>query len=175
MRCFIGIPLPNNVVSGLVKAEECFKKVDARMSIVRGANMHVTLVFLDEINDTAKIIESLSKVKFKQFKASVKDLSFFPKSGYIRVVHSPVNVGAKDVIALYDSIVGALGVAREEHFNPHVTLSRVKFVKSTNELSRACFGVKFEEEFVVSSFNLYKSELTHGGSVYEVIASFKGE
>jgi len=175
MRCFIGIPLPKNVIDRLVKAEACFSKVDARMSIVRGPNMHVTLVFLDEIKDTAKIIESLGKVKFKPFKASVKDLSFFPKSGYIRVIHSPVNVGSKDVCSLYDSIISALGVEHEERFSPHVTLSRVKFVKSTNELSRACFGVHFEEEFLVSSFNLYKSELTPGGSVYEVISSFKGE
>lgn len=175
MRCFIGIPLPKNVVDRLVKAEACFSKVDARMSIVRGSNMHVTLVFLDEVSDVSKITDSLSKVKFKPFKASVKDLSFFPKSGYIRVIHSPVNVGSKEVCSLYDSIIGALGIPCEERFSPHVTLSRVKFVKSTNELSRACFGVRFEEEFFVSSFNLYKSELTPDGSVYEVIASFKGE
>ena len=80
MRCFIGIPLPEKTKEPLVKAQECFKKVDSRMTLVKPENMHVTLCFLGNIEDTDKVIESLSELKMASFKATIKGLSFFTYS-----------------------------------------------------------------------------------------------
>ncbi|MFA5406089.1 MAG: RNA 2',3'-cyclic phosphodiesterase [Candidatus Nanoarchaeia archaeon] len=173
MRCFIGIPLPEDVRRELVKAQACFNKVDARMSIVSLDNLHITLEFLGNVDDVNKIAESLVNVKFKPFKASLKNLSFFPKQDYIKVVHSPVVKGKSELISLYELIISSLSLERDERFSPHATLARVNFVKSTNALSRACFDVKFEKEFLVDSFNLYTSKLTPNGPVYTIIRSFK--
>jgi len=115
----------------------------------------------------------LSNIKFKPFKASLKDLSFFPKRDYIRVIHSPVAQGRADVMALYNNIVEALSVEKDDKFTPHATLARVNFVKSTNTLARACFSAKFEQDFNVDCFNLYSSKLTPKGPVYTIIRSFK--
>jgi len=55
MRCFIGIPLPENVKKELVKAQDCFRRVDARMTLVKPDNLHITLHFLGSVDDTNKL------------------------------------------------------------------------------------------------------------------------
>jgi len=172
MRYFIGVPLPENVKARLLKAQQCFRSVDARMSLVTKDNFHVTLNFIGDIDNVAKIDESLKQIDFKPFKASLKDISFFPKREYIRVIHSPVNQGRQNLIELYNKIVEVLGLKSDERFSPHVTMARVKFVRSTNALSRACFNERFEEEFNVDSFNLYSSKLTPQGSFYSILHSY---
>ena len=175
MRCFIGVPLPENVKVRLLKAQQCFRGVDARMSLTAKDNFHVTLNFLDDVDNIPKIDESLKQIEFKPFKASLKDISFFPKREYIRVIHSPVNQGKQNLIELYNKIVEALVLKPDDRFSPHATLARVNFVKSTNTLSRACFNERFEEEFNVDSFNLYSSKLTPQGSFYKVLHSYSFE
>lgn len=172
MRCFIGIPLPERVRRTLVKAQDGFRHVDARMKLVKEPNLHITLHFLGSVDNVEKIDESLREVNFKSFKASLKDLSFFPKKSYIRVIHSPVNTGRQEVIELYDKVTEALSLDPEDRFTPHATLARVKFVKSTNALARACYDVRFEDSFTVDSFNLYDSDLTPKGPVYEVLSTY---
>lgn len=171
-RCFIGIPLPEQVKRALIKAQAGFKHVDARMKLVKKPNLHVTLRFLGDVDNLDKVDESLRGVVFSSFKASLKDLSFFPKKGYIRVIHSPVSVGKQAVVDLYNKITSELSLEPEKRFTPHATLARVKFVKSTNALARACYDVRFEELFTVDSFNLYESNLTRQGPVYEVINTY---
>lgn len=173
MRCFIGVPLPENVRKTLVKAQDGFRNVDARMNLVNEPNLHITLCFLSEVENVEKINELLGTVKFVSFRASLKNLSFFPPHGYIRVIHTPVDKGSGQVISLYNQIINALSVNPEEVFTPHATLARVKFVKSTNALARACNDVVFEEEFTVDSFNLYTSKLTPNGPIYTVLKSYK--
>jgi 2'-5' RNA ligase len=172
MRCFIGVPLPENVRLALVRAQDCFRGVDARMSVVNKENLHITLHFLGNVENIPKIDEVLREVKFTPFKASVKDISFFPKRGYIRVIHSPVKKGSQELVVLQQKILEALGESSDKISTPHATLARVKFVKSTNALSRACYDAKFEEEFDVNSFNLYSSKLTPKGSIYTVLHSY---
>ena len=155
MRCFIGVPLPESVRRRLIKAQKCFSGVDARLTLVGLNNMHVSLHFLGEVDNLLKVNELLSGVKFNSFKASVKDVAFFPSRGYIRVIHSPVNLGRSEFVTLHSLVNESLNLSPEERFNPHVTLARVKFVKSTNVLSRACFNERFEEIFDVNSFNAY--------------------
>ncbi|MBD3312415.1 RNA 2',3'-cyclic phosphodiesterase [archaeon] len=172
MRCFIGIPLPGRVRKALVKAQDGFRHVDARMRLVKEPNLHITLHFLGGVDNVDKVDESLREVSFSSFKASLKNLSFFPKKSYIRVIHSPVKNGRQQVIELYDKVAEALSLDPEDRFTPHATLARVKFVKSTNALARACYDVRFEESFTVKSFNLYNSDLTPKGPVYEVISTY---
>lgn len=172
MRCFIGVPLPENVRTVLTNAQKCFRKVDARMNVVKNQNLHVTLNFLGSVDDLSKINEALSQVKFSPFDASLNGISFFPKKGYIRVIHSPIKQGKEELIDLYGKICVALGVNIDQ-FTPHVTLARVKFVKSTNTLTRACFNEKFEVKFKVNSFNLYSSSLNRDSPTYKVLKVFK--
>lgn len=173
MRCFIGVPLPDVVKGKLAKASECFSGVDARMNVIEEHNLHVTLLFLGDVENVSKVEESLNNVNFKSFKASVKGVGFFPSNGYIRVIHSPVIKGKSDFIDLFNKIVEKTAITPDEEFVPHVTLARVKFVKSTNSLSRACYDIKIDEDFDVDCFNLYTSKLTSKGSVYTVLKSFE--
>jgi len=172
MRCFIGVPLPSEVSQRLIKAQDCFKKVDARMSLVKEDNLHVSLYFLGDVDNVDKIKDSLKDVEFKPFLASVKNISFFPKKGYIKVIHSPINKGVDSFSLLHKKVCESLNLSFDGHFNPHVTLARVKFVTSTNVLRRACFNERFEQDFEVSSFNLYQSKLSPKGPEYKVLGSY---
>jgi len=172
MRCFIGVPLPGKVKKALADIQAELGKEDARMIFVKPENMHITLLFLGNVSDTSKIIESLSEVKFKKFNASVSGVSYFPKHDYIRVIHSPILSGKEELIAIYKKITAALQLNAEKYI-PHITLARVKFVKSTNSLARACNSIQLNLSFLVNSINLYSSKLTSQGPVYKIIKSFK--
>ncbi len=172
MRYFIGIPLPLELSNKLLEAQQVFRKVDARMTLTKKNQFHITLHFLGDIDDVTKIKELLKEVKFNPFNVTIKNLSFFPKKGYIRVINSPVVNGSKNVKLIHQQIINLLSLDKDESFTPHVTLARVKFVKSTNALARVCNNIKFEASFKVNNFILYSSKLTPNGPIYKVVETY---
>ena len=172
MRCFIGIPLSDKVRQRLVKAQKAFSNI-GRTNLVKPEHMHISLKFLGDV-EPKMISKKLSSISFNSFSVSVKDISFFPKPDYIRVIHSPVDQGLTELTDLYKKIISSLNL-RPDRFNPHVTLARVKFVKKASDIVSVCLTEKFELDFPVNLFNLYSSVLTPQGPIYEVVKSFSSK
>ncbi len=174
MRCFIAIEIPDECRQELLSAQEKLKKVPGlRAKFVEHGNFHLTLRFLDELSDSQikKIKEILAKIKFKAFKAHFGKVGVFPSASYVRVIWISLEP-SEEVKRLARKVNEALGT-RDEKFESHVTLARVKEVINQRALEKSLDSMGLEEkEFEIKEFKLKKSTLTPRGPIYEDICTF---
>src|SRR3989344_3089916 len=135
MRCFLAIPLSDEIKDYLfllikdIKKE--FNKYNIKASFVPKKNLHITLMFLGEINNNEiiKIKNSISSMKFKPFKFKLKNIGSFPNETLARVLWIGINP-EKDVINLQKSVdttlLDIVGLKRDHEFGAHITLARAK-------------------------------------------------
>jgi 2'-5' RNA ligase len=175
MRLFIGIPLPEGVKKLLVSIYDLFNSVPEKLKFVPYDNLHITLLFIGEVPDEKPIIDSLSKVSFNSFNASIENFSVFPNAKFIRVIHSPATKGSKELKDLHNSLRKVLEIKPDFSFVPHATIARVKEKCNPLNILSIIKNITFNEEFKVTQFNLYKSILTSKGPIYEVLGEFKAK
>lgn len=173
MRVFIAIELPAEIKEELLKLQKAIVSENVKQTLAK--EFHLTLKFLGEVDNVEKIKQQLSKVKFNSFEISLSSIGVFPSKNYIRIVW----VGAEPenkIIELQKKIDNVLDFPKEKDFKPHLTLSRVKFVKDKKAFSELLDKVHAEKKsFLVDNFKLIKSTLTPNGHVYEEIACFKSQ
>ena len=159
MRAFIGIPLPREIGERLEKVGvELERKYGGRR--VRVENMHLTLLFLGEVEE--EMVERFS-FSFQSFPLTVVGLGAFPSLRQARVVWAGVKEGEK-VRELAEKVWGLYW--REDRFHPHITIGRLREGKSVEELARE-YGREVWGSFTVREVVFYRSLLRPGGPIYE--------
>ena len=173
MRAFIAIETPkevNNILKEIQKKFEGSGKIN-----FTNEPYHLTLKFLGEIseNQCSQIIEILKTVKFKSFSLELTSLGVFPNENYIRVLW--VGVKGEEVNLLQQQIDSKLSdiFGKDLRFHAHITLGRVKFVKSKAEMKELLKTNVPNAKFEVKEFKLIKSELTPKGPEYKDIGVFR--
>ena len=172
---FVAIDLPPNVVAQL--QELCCGVPGARW--VEAAQMHLTLRFIGEVDGGVfrDIKEGLADIEAEGFALQVKGLGFFPPRKTPRVLWAGIEP-VEQVSGLrkrIDNILLGLGLEPEgRKFSPHITLARLQ----DTPLARvgrflAGNGLFATEEFPVSEFHLYSSQLTAKGAFHTIEASYK--
>jgi 2'-5' RNA ligase len=179
VRAFIAIRCPDELRVGLLEAQKRIKPF-GDMKLVEPENLHMTLKFLGEVEESRleKVIAALGFLSQKQkFTMDLRGIGVFPNPAYVRVVWAGVDEGAKETGHLsreVDDALHALGFPREERFHPHFTLARVRSIdkekmrKFLAESEAAGFG-----SFTVGSVDLMESKLEHKGPVYSIRKDFK--
>jgi 2'-5' RNA ligase len=169
MRAFTAVEVDEQLRE---KMSELQKQLSLEgVKLVEKENLHLTLHFLGEIDESMKekVIKAMDKLNCKKFEMSCEGVGAFPSKGYIRVIW--VGVEAPELKQIYDQLgteFDRLGF-KQEQFSPHITLARVKFLKDKEKL------VEFLEEneqveigeCKVEGVFLKKSTLTPKGPVYE--------
>jgi len=174
-RLFVAIDLPPDVVAQL--QELCYGVPGARW--VQPEQMHLTLRFIGEVDGGVfqDIKEGLADIKTEGFALQVKGLGFFPPRKTPRVLWAGIEP-VEQVSGLrrrIDNVLLGLGLAPEgRKYAPHITLARLQ----DTPLARvgrflAGNGLFATEEFPVSEFHLYSSQLTAKGAFYALEASYK--
>ncbi len=132
---------------------------------------HLTLKFLGNIQNVDEVIEALHKIEFKPLKLKLAEIGYFPSSKYIMVVW----VGLEENNMLYslqqdiDSVLNS----KSKKFHPHITLGRVKYIQDKKKFLDDLKNIIIKPlQFTVDKFVLYKSTLTPGGPIYEVVEEF---
>lgn len=182
MRYFLAIPLNDDIKDYLfllmedIKKE--FKKHNLKASFVPKKNLHLTLMFLGELNDEKidKIKNFIGKLKIKPFKFKIKTLGFFPNENLIRVLWVGIEPD-KEVIKLQknidESLLEVLELKRDHEFGAHITLARIKESKYTIKILSPIKKMKLKEfEQNVDYFYLYRSELHKDGAKYFLLEKF---
>ena len=177
MRAFIGIEVTDEVRAALTRVHQDFGGCSAKVKWVAPANVHLTLKFLDEIDD-----EMAGNVASAMAEAAgagpitfvVEGLGRFPPRGKPRTLWAGVSYGADAVVKMFmklDGALGPLGFENERRFVPHVTIGRVKSPKGADELmpvierhAGTVFGTCPAEQMV-----LFRSTLTPQGAIYDVL------
>ena len=180
IRSFIAITLPDDIHDRLSIVINALKKeIDGQ--VVRWVipkNIHLTLKFLGEIpdNNIPILQEQLGReaVTHGCFSLSVQKIGAFPTLRKPRVIW----VGVTEPIELMslqgcvENITRKLGYDSEDHpFSAHLTLGRVSHYATVQQIfhcgevlsSNAVGGLG---SFIVQSIEIYRSDLTAGGSVY---------
>jgi len=174
MRCFVAINLPEEVKEKIKKITDTLPENGIKK--VAKENLHLTLKFLGEVKERAieKVENKLSEIKFNKFSIGLKDIGFFPSRNFIRVVWIGIGEGKEEIEELQKKIDEKLSelFKKEENFEPHLTIARVKFLKDKKSVHRL-EKIKFKDCFEVESFELMESILRREGPIYRVIKSFK--
>jgi 2'-5' RNA ligase len=173
MRLFIAIELPKEVKDQVLGLDKHLQEF--RLRFVRPEHMHITLVFLGEVENDAEIRSKLNTIRFKPFTLKTLGCGFFPTSKRIRVVW--MGLERNDYFMKLQQDIRTV-FNHKEKFMPHVTIARAREMIITNahKLNEAMNKIEFKSiEFPVDKFMLYSSELTPQGPVHTVLQEYSAE
>ncbi len=180
MRTFIAIEIPDDIKREMAKAQEQLRRSGADVGWTRPGGIHLTLKFLGEVPETRidEILASLGKAVEEKdsFRLEVGGIGVFPESRSPRVVWIGLSGEIDRLAVLQASVEEALteiGFEREERgFTPHLTLGRIKHIRSRDGWQDALNRIKDIRlpAFDVTAVSLMKSELKPSGAVYTELA-----
>ena len=181
MRLFIAVDLDDAARKAIAAEQARLKKaLGGRSSLrwVRDDQMHLTLVFLGEVDDDGarRVVEAVEQpIAIAPFDAVFEGVGTFPPGGAPRVVWVGVLAGAPQMIAMQRELAGRvqhLGIELEDRtFHPHLTLARWRQARPADRRrvlaaaeSRAIARVPIDHA------TLYRSRLSPAGSTYTALA-----
>lgn len=182
MRCFIAIDFPEEIKKEFRKILEVVSPLSKDVKWVPIENIHVTIKFLGEVEDTLiqKISQRLIEVSCRHnpFSIEIKGVGMFPNERRPNVLWVGINK-PEPLTNLYQDIEDSLidlGFSKEKReFSPHVTIGRVKnpknitpVIKTLNEYRDKVFGIA-----TITDFFLMKSILLPLGAKYSKLSTFK--
>jgi 2'-5' RNA ligase len=184
LRTFIAVDLGKAIRDRCVALQENLARSGAEVKWVEPENLHVTLLFLGEVNDreVPAMCTAVAEVctQHAPFPMTVETVGCFPNPRRPRVVWVGTGEGAAELTALHDALEGlllALGCYRREErqYTPHVTLGRVKSDHPTDKLAAglAKYAKWQGGQIAVREILVLSSELTPQGPVYTVLSRAK--
>jgi RNA 2',3'-cyclic 3'-phosphodiesterase len=171
VRTFIAIDLPPEVTDRVPPCQEILKRSAARLTLVDPRNIHLTLKFLGEVEESqlAPIGDALRSLRSYPFPMALNGVAGNPPRTP-RVIWCNVQDAGQSA-RLHDrveEVLAPLGFPREARpFTPHVTVARVKqfdpsLLPQVRAVAQTTFGT-----CTVSGFSFKKSTLTPRGPLYE--------
>jgi len=176
LRAFLAIELPGTIQKKIEEVQKDLKLSLADVRWVAPENIHLTLKFFGNIeeSDIEPILESIGKPARKTLPFSLKvgGIGGFPNLKNPRVIW----MGLEDRMGILVNFQGQLekesektGFQSEERsFHPHLTLGRMKSNRGRSELVGRMERLKEEVfgDFQVEKVVLFKSDLTPVGPIY---------
>lgn len=176
-RCFLCVELTDKVLNELARIQSEIK-YKGKILFPKKENLHLTLKFLGDISDETveNIKKRLKNIKCPPIKTSLSSLGTFPDLNYVRVILIGLTPD-KEIKELYNKIeneLSGLDFKKDSHpFSSHITIGRVKFLKSKEALTKSINDIKVDPiEFEMKEFSLKASALTPAGSEYKTLSSF---
>lgn len=177
MRLFIAIEIPDEIKDGLTEAQRGLKRsgtVDA--SWTRPEGIHLTLKFLGEVPES-KVLAIMNGLQHAAegigpFRLEVGGVGTFPSPKNARVVWVGLSGDIEKLSRLQAAVeetISNIGFERDERaFTPHLTLGRIKYIRSRDRWLKALDEAKDIRlsGFDVAAISLMKSDLKPSGAVY---------
>jgi len=176
MRLFIAIEIPDEVKKELTATQQLLKGSGIEASWPRPEGIHLTLKFLGEtpesrIPDIMKGIREAAK-ETGPFRLEVRGVGTFPNPKNARVAWVGLSGDVEKLSRIQASVeeaITGIGFERDERaFTPHLTLGRVKYIRSRDQWLKTLEEVRDASlsGFDVTAVSLMKSELKPSGAVY---------
>lgn len=187
MRSFIGIDFSTEVKNSILDIQNIIKKYAPKARWKYVDNFHLTLKFLDEIDDgTADLIDrELSKIIECQqsFKLRISEIGAFkggrpvketlkPIEGqeYLRVLWLSFSEDIdklKELQKNIESSLQAIGIEKEERtYTPHLTIAQDVLLETNLNTLKKDINLNDIEGIIVDRMYLYKSEQIGKNRVY---------
>ncbi len=174
MRLFLALALPEELKDRLGDLVEDFTRADAQVKWVKTENMHLTLKFLGEVEETrlGEIYEvsRLSAGGIPPFDLRIQEVGAFPSLRRPRIVWVRAHQ-ARGLMNLHRRIetgFQSIGFPPEKKcWTPHLTIGRVKGTRNLKELCRRLEQAVFEPvTFHIDSLHVIQSVLRSEGPLY---------
>jgi 2'-5' RNA ligase len=175
IRCFISVNLPDEAKTAIDSIITELKKTGADVKWVVAENIHLTLKFLGNTDESVipGIAEALGKKLslYDAFYITIADVGCFPSEKRPRVIW----VGIKDPDVLrniqkdVDAVMTGFGFAPEVRpFSPHLTIGRVRSLKKAAELTKRFADFRRSDfgRVGISAIHIMKSDLKPAGAEY---------
>ena len=180
-RTFIALPLNDGVRRKLVRARDKLSSAGARVRWVAGGNLHLTLKFLGDVedsdlNEVCRLARE-SAAAVGPFDFRVAGLSAVPASGQLRMVWAEIDEPTGRLAklhALIEDAYATMGFRPENRrFRPHLTLGRVKGGRGVGELREAVdkFATTDLGQVAAAELIVMSSQLTSTGPTYTPLAT----
>ena len=158
MRLFIAIPLSPDMQKALVTCMHELKKQGVEGNYVPAANLHMTLAFIGEYDDSKKIKQVLERVSCPKFRLALSE-----KGNFGNILWAGVK-GNQKLSAYVKELRAALkeeGIPFEnDKFVPHITLIRKISAKKPYQVHLP------KADMMVTKASLMKSESKDGKVMY---------
>ncbi|MBW6508426.1 MAG: RNA 2',3'-cyclic phosphodiesterase [Desulfuromonadales bacterium] len=175
MRTFIAVELSSALKQYLGDIARQLRRCDVTAGWVKPDNLHLTLKFLGEVDDTRlpQLAEKISQLARDQgaFTANLNGFGFFPSSKQPRILYAAINepLPFKQLVQQIDRLFEPLGFAPEQHFHPHITLARIKSNNNLERLRQLMDDIPLRQAFTVNAVSLFGSILHSDGVRYHVL------
>jgi len=181
LRTFVAVDLGKVIRDRLVSLQERLAQSGAPVKWVEIENLHVTLLFLGEVDerDVPAVCLAVAEAckAHAPFSIAVETVGCFPNPRRPRTLWAGIGAGTQQLCALHDALEPPLldlGCYRREErkYTPHVTIGRARTERSSNALSGALAkhaGWK-AGEVPVRELLILSSELTPDGPIYTVLS-----
>jgi RNA 2',3'-cyclic 3'-phosphodiesterase len=184
LRTFIGVDIGKAIRDRAVALQEKLAQTTSAVKWVEHDNLHVTLLFLGEVEDreVPTICRAVAEQvqKHASFQLSIERVGCFPNARRPRILWIGVGEGTQELCALHDSLeppLLALGCYRREErdYTPHITLGRVKGDRPADNLAAALAKHAGWQggQTTVNEVLVMSSELTAQGPIYTVLSRAK--
>jgi RNA 2',3'-cyclic 3'-phosphodiesterase len=180
VRLFIAIEIPQSIRSTFASLLKDFRAIAPQVKWVRAENLHVTLKFLGETEESklSALQNVLAAVRSPEpVNLEFRGLGFFPNEKRPRVFWAGMQASAnlKSLAADIDQAAHRLGFPLEDRpFTPHLTLARFplpgvppKLLQAIQEMSAQAFG-----SLQAAEFHLIESKLKPTGAEYTTLQTF---
>jgi 2'-5' RNA ligase len=185
MRAFIALNLSSELKHELSRLQEELTKANADVKWVKTENIHLTLKFLGNVEETKieeirHILDGISSPE-KPFEISLSNLGAFPNLNHPRVLWVGLDKGSsetKRIAASLENELQKIGFPKEERpFSAHLTLGRVKSGRNKAALKEKASSLQVRpKSCVVNNLTVFQSKLTPTGPIYTSLheAKFTG-
>jgi 2'-5' RNA ligase len=184
IRTFIAVDIGKAIRDRAVALQETLARTGAEVKWVEPENLHVTLLFLGEVDDREipTICRAVSDVCASQaaFVLRIATLGCFGNPRRPRTLWIGTAEGSQQLCALHDALEPPLldlGCYRREErkYTPHVTLGRVKSDRPNEKLAAALAKHTGWQggEVPVREVLVLSSKLTPAGPEYTVLSRGK--
>jgi 2'-5' RNA ligase len=180
IRTFIGVDVGPAIRDRLIALQGKLGEAGTDVKWVEEPNLHVTLLFLGEVEDrqVAKIctIVAETTAHHQSFRLSVERAGAFPTPRKPRILWAGIGDGAESLMALHDDLekpLTKLGYRREERrYKPHITLGRIRSAAPADGLARVLVQQAAWKggETLVHELHVMSSELTSRGPNYTILS-----
>jgi len=181
LRTFIAVSLSSSVLAGIEKLIRTLQPSVEEVRWVEPKNLHVTLKFLGDVslNDLPQLIRAVAQSVSQtySFDLTFQGFGVFPSRESPKTIWIGCREGSQELEQLAENIgdgLLSLGFPKESRrFSPHLTIGRVKKMKKGSSLmpildeqQDRLFG-----SCSVSEVQIFSSELTRQGPVYDELAA----
>ena len=182
IRSFLAFPISSELKESLGHILHDLQQTRADVKWVGLGNIHLTLKFLGDIEETdlEKISSVLSEscCRFDPITSHLSEIGVFPDLRHPRIVWAGLDDSKKEFQSIVEALeeqLAKLGFAKDDHpFKPHITLGRVKSSANLKNLMQTIQQITFDgkNQQTFEKIILYKSTLTPQGPIYEVLKEF---